>query len=57
MPRWVHHYYAKLTGHFWLECRRCGRMFGGHEVRGSYRVTEQMGWLTCCPPDQMGVLK
>jgi hypothetical protein len=31
-PRWGAHIRAYLGGYFWLPCRVCGRMFGGHEI-------------------------
>jgi len=34
MPRWMHRAWARIGGYFWLPCPECGRMFGGHEVRG-----------------------
>ena len=30
--RFLHKWYARLNGYFWLPCPICGRMFGGHEV-------------------------
>lgn len=29
--RWLNKIYAKIFGHFWVECRLCRKMFGGHE--------------------------
>lgn len=41
LPRFVHRWYARLFGYFWLPCPRCGRWFGGHEEGGGIDVTEQ----------------
>lgn len=30
-PRWVHRWYARTRGYFWLPCPICGRETGGHE--------------------------
>jgi hypothetical protein len=46
--------YAGENGFFWLECPRCGRMFGGHEWRrdGRYAVAcfrdPTVGHPACC---------
>lgn len=48
--------YAKMFGYFWARCRRCGRMFGGHESRGTIidhdSPDQASAWLTCCLPDE-----
>lgn len=31
--RCAHHLWAWLSRYFWLPCRRCGKPFGGHELR------------------------
>lgn len=31
LPRWLHRFYAWVTGRFWLPCPHCGAVFGGHE--------------------------
>lgn len=31
-PRWVQRMWAGVFGYFWLPCRECGRMYGGHET-------------------------
>jgi len=46
--------YAHLNGYFWLPCRGCGRMFGGHEPKGGTLWTSDSGgWVLCekCPDD------
>ena len=53
MPRWWANAKATSLGYFWLPCPRCGRMFGGHEGRGSMpkpggSPAEEL--MTCCPP-------
>ena len=30
-PRYLHEWYAKANGYFWLPCPLCGEPFGGHE--------------------------
>ncbi len=37
--RWLSHFYAKITGYFWLACPICGYYFGGHECTGDYLMT------------------
>lgn len=32
LPRWVHRFWAKVTGRFWSQCPNCLQFFGGHEV-------------------------
>lgn len=49
IPRSWHHAWADLNGYFWKPCPRCGRMFGGHEWKGTDYYAKGMGKGTCCP--------
>jgi hypothetical protein len=40
--------WANFFGYFWLPCPRCGKFFGGHEVRGQIVTSESNKLLTCC---------
>lgn len=57
-PRCLNRWYANLVGYFWLECARCNKMFGGHELGGTdwYIETDQTqtGNVCCyrCPTDE-----
>jgi len=31
LPRWVHQFYARRMGYFWLRCSICREYLGGHE--------------------------
>lgn len=48
LPRFLHRAYARLLGYFWLPCRGCGRMFGGHEA-SDYAIHDEDGtaWILC----------
>ena len=54
VPRWAHHVWAVLLGYFWHECPRCGRHFGGHEIKGMLVTAVRDGGkeidakATCC---------
>lgn len=63
LPRFVHRFYARLTGRFWLPCPHCGAMFGGHEWladhedrAGGHLATVRMSGrnLGICPPCTLG---
>jgi hypothetical protein len=49
LPRWVHRWWARLLGYFWLPCPTCGRSFGGHERRAGIvdLVPHGRGLLVC----------
>lgn len=32
LPRFLHRWYARLFGYFWLPCPLCREPFGGHEI-------------------------
>lgn len=34
----VHHFLAWLGGYYWINCRNCGRGWGGHQRRGHFEV-------------------
>lgn len=36
--------YASLFGYFWLSCKRCGRMYGGHEIGKGDIAIEKDCW-------------
>lgn len=52
-PRWAHHLYADRHGYFWIQCGKCGRMFGGHEQGGGRIVRDVVPGLvrgdSTCP--------
>ena len=57
--RWYHRIRAFATGHFWMPCPNCGRMFGGHETGGGTQWTGTpflpgVGFVCCphCPEDR-----
>lgn len=47
LPRWLHHWFAKENGYFWLPCPVCGKMFGGHERHGTTPVIDGRAKCTC----------
>jgi len=51
--RLYHKIYAWIFGYFWIPCPKCGKMFGGHESKGSIPQPGRpgMGWITCCVPE------
>ena len=53
LPRFVHHFWARLRGYFWAPCPICGRKFGGHEQSGIFLITEPNGggWMVCRDPE------
>jgi hypothetical protein len=54
-PRADHELYTLAYGYFWVACRNCGRMFGGHEIAngggGTWWTSVGGGHSTCtnCP--------
>jgi len=40
LTRLLNKWYANLFGYFWLPCRMCGEMHGGHEWHGSACIVE-----------------
>lgn len=49
--RWVHRWYARTFGYFWLPCPLCGRDFGGHEWR------DIGGNISTIPTDEPGIVE
>lgn len=50
--RVFHRIYAWIFGYFWIPCPKCGKMFGGHESKGSISQSGRPGrWVTCCVPE------
>src|SRR3990167_3991652 len=45
--RWLNKQYADLRGYFWLPCKLCGEMFGGHEINGSLYTGNGRGHAVC----------
>ena len=45
--RWYNHLYALTHAHFWLPCRLCGRMYGGHEEHGRLLTSLCGGYSVC----------
>jgi hypothetical protein len=49
IPRWMHKWYAKTFGYFWLPCPLCGRYSGGHEWDGTYLPISDFEGVGICP--------
>jgi hypothetical protein len=54
LPRFLHRWYAKANGYFWLPCDLCGRPFGGHEWAATpggpaYLITGPGSGTGVCP--------
>ena len=49
MFRLLNKIYANLFGYFWLPCPSCGKMFGGHEVRGIKSIFKNGRTYCVCP--------
>ena len=48
MPRWMHRFYAKFMGYFWLPCPICGEYFAGYEPdAGSWYQGGGSGQTVC----------
>jgi|HubBroStandDraft_5_1064220.scaffolds.fasta_scaffold04165_7 hypothetical protein len=45
--RWVNWLYALVAGYFWMPCRMCGRMYGGHEECGTLMLSYSSGICVC----------
>ena len=42
LPIWIHYWYARIFGYFWLPCPICGKMFGGHVLSRIIENTERL---------------
>lgn len=49
LPRRVNQLVARFLGRYWLSCKRCERMYGGHEFEYSLTAfsSNGTGWVNC----------
>lgn len=48
LPRWANQFVAYFLGRYWLPCKRCERMHGGHEFEYSQTFfSGGTGWVNC----------
>jgi hypothetical protein len=51
LPRFIHRWWAKINGYFWIRCPICQRYFGGHENNPISLIDQKnKGWMICRDP-------